>query len=460
MVGSLPKYLEDLEVDSWVVMPKYQRPWFDQHEMETVFEGRAPLGDSEFSYRIEREKDEVLGFPLYAVDIPGRFDRPGIYTDPQSGYSYWDELERFISFQIAALDWIKQMSDKPDVVHCHDHHAGLVPFMMTRCFRYQSQLQSIPTVVTVHNGQYHGEHDLDHYGLLPAFNLEHLGLLDWDGKLNSLAAGVKCAWRVSTVSESYMEELQYQSNGLEMLFAHEKQKSLGIVNGIDVEVWDPSTDPLIANHYETSTVKKGKSANKEILCEEFGLDPSRPLIAFIGRLVGEKGADLLPDLFSHFLKEKRPVSFVVLGTGDPELHRRFRELQNEYVGFFDASLEYNEQLAHQIYAGADFMLMPSRVEPCGLNQLYAMRYGTVPVVRSVGGLKDTVVDLKEKGGYGIRFDSFTLEAAVQAVERATALHADSKHLARVQNKIMSLDFSWKRSAKEYIKMYKDITRRT
>lgn len=453
VVGSLPKYLIEQNVKASVVMPKYHNAWNEAHSYETVFEGGARLGDAPFSFRVQREQGDTLGFPLYGVDIPGRYDRPGVYIDPESGFGYWDELERCMSFQIAVLDWIRQRPGIPDIIHCHDHQTALVPFLMTQCAAYDS-LKSIPTVLTVHNGQYHGEYDHTKDRLLPDFDLDKIGLLDWDGKLNCLATGLKCCWQISTVSQSYLDELSEDSNGLEWLFASERQKSRGIVNGIDTSVWDPQSDTFLENHYSANAFKRGKNSNKKELCEQFGLDPRLPTISFIGRLAAEKGADLLPGVIERFLYETRPINFIILGTGDPGLHKEFRMLNQKYVGFFNATLDYNESLAHLIYAGSDFLIMPSRVEPCGLNQMYAMRYGTIPIVRNIGGLKDTVVDLDQPGGYGITFSGFNHDEAAIAVERAIGL--DEKHINTLRKKIMKLDFSWNASAKEYIEMYRKL----
>ncbi len=455
VVGSLPKYLNKLGENCEVIIPKYQTSWLDAQEYETIWQSNAPMGFESYNFSILKEKNDVLGFPLYVIDIPGRFDRPGVYIDPWSGKGYWDEFERFVSFQIAALEWIVSRGKNPDIVHCHDHHTGLVPFMMTQCNRYRS-LVDVPTIITVHNAEYHGQQDKDRYQLLPAFDINKLGLLDWDGRLNSLAAGLKCAWQISTVSQTYMDELGYQSNGLELLFHQEKAKSRGIINGIDSEVWDPGTDPLLDENFTIRNYKKGKRKNKELLCKEFGLNPELPTFSFIGRLVREKGADLLPDLFTSFMNSDKEVNFVLLGTGDPGLHEIFARMENDHVGYFDATLEYNEKLAHEIYAGSDFILMPSRVEPCGLNQMYAMRYGTVPIVRAVGGLKDSVKDISEAEGYGIRFDEFNLLEAEHAVHRAIDLYSDEKKYWQTVSRIMKLDFSWNRSAEEYIKMYIDL----
>lgn len=456
VVGSLPKYLNQLGHQCEVVIPKYDNHWIGSQEYEQVFEGAFSMASDQVKFSVQKMTDDKLGFPFYVIDILGRFDRPGIYIDPWSGHGYWDELERFVSFQIAALEWIKSRKQKPEVVHCHDHHTGLVPFMLSQCNRYR-EMSEIPTVLTVHNAEYHGEHDLDNFKLLPAFNIDNLGLLDWDGRLNSLAAGLKSAWKITTVSENYMSELAEESSGLEELFRLERKKSTGIVNGIDTEVWDPSTDELIEYNFSYRNRKKGKAENKKYLCKEFDLNPELPTISFIGRLVREKGADLLPDLFKRVMYSDQEVNFVLLGTGDPQLHQIFARMESDHMGYFDATLEYNEKLAHQMYAGSDFILMPSRVEPCGLNQMFAMRYGTVPIVRSVGGLKDTVVDISEKDGYGITFDEFSLEAASNAIDRAVKLYVDSPQHSDVLSRIMKLDFSWKRSAQEYIKMYKALT---
>lgn len=456
VVGALPRYLNKQSADASVVMPKYANKWVRDHEFETVLSGSAPLGDWQFDYRIQREAEDTLGFPLYAIDIPGRFDRPGIYTDEESGGSYWDDFERFASFQIVALDWFNQMTEKPDVIHCHDHHTGLVPFMLTQSYRY-IDLKHIPTVLTVHNAEYHGVYNKEKAYLLPNFDESDMGLLDWDGKLNCLAAGLKTCWRITTVSNSYMDELAHNSNGLEWLFQNERQKSRGIINGIDTEVWNPETDPMIAEHYSQHKMAAGKRENKRVLCKRFGLDSQYPTISFIGRLVHEKGADLLPDLFRTYLESPQCVNFIVLGTGDRSLHHQFQEMRSRFVGYFDATLDYNESLAHQIYAGSDFMIMPSRVEPCGLNQMYCMRYGTVPIVRNIGGLKDTVMDIGKPDGYGITFNDFTLHAAQDAVQRAIDLFKDGRTMAGVRKRIMGLDFSWNASAKEYINMYKELS---
>jgi len=451
VVGALPKYLNQSGHHTMVLLPYYFNDKLQDSKKSLVFEGQAPFAGEPFAYRIYKIEDSK-DFDLFVIDIPGRFDRPGVYIDPWSGHAYWDEKERFVSFQIAALEWLKQQDVIPDVIHTHDHHTALIPFMMSHAFRFEV-FRETPSVLTIHNGEYQGRYNRDDYDLLPAFNLENLGLLDWDGSLNSLAAGIKTAWRVTTVSEGYMEELLEYCHGLEQLLRHEQDKTAGILNGIDGEVWNPETDPLIAHNFTKRGVKGGKSKNREILCDEFQIDPKRPVFSFIGRLVREKGADLIPPLIRKCEEDGVGASFIVLGTGDPSLHAIFESLKHQYFGFFDTRLEYNEKLAHQIYAGSDFLLMPSRVEPCGLNQLYAMRYGTIPVVRATGGLSDTVVDISKEDGYGIVFDEFTLEDAETAVKRGVELFRDKMLFSNKVKQVMSLDFSWRRSTEKYLALY-------
>lgn len=452
MVGALPKYLNDIDFPSTVIMPKYRTPWVRQQEVTPIFTGTFPMLDDFIPFSVEEVTSVELGYPLYLVNIIGQFDRPGIYGDPQAGW-YTDNESRFLYFQRAVAEWLLQSPQKPAVIHCHDYHSGVLPFILTQSFRYQ-KLRSIPTVFTIHNGEYHGSFDWSLSYLIPPFPPKARGLLEWNHRINPLACGIKCAWHVTTVSPTYLEELSQEANGLEVLIRQEKDKASGVLNGIDDNVWDPATDPLIRSHF-TGDVPAYKRGNKEGLSSDFLFDPRLPVFTFIGRLVREKGADLLPDLIDQILSTGADLCFLVLGTGEPELHHRFMALRQKHTGRFDVALKYDERLAHQLYAGSDFLLMPSRVEPCGLNQLYALRYGTVPIVRSVGGLKDTVIDLSEskKKGRGFRFDHFTLEDARQAIWRAREAYDQPDTFADLRQRIMQLDFSWTQAAHNYSNIY-------
>ena len=455
VAGALPKYLNKAGLNASVIIPKYQTKWIVAQSFDVVYSGSIRIHHQYYPFTIERLKSDTLGFPFFVANIPGKFDRPGIYADSNGG-NYEDDVERWISFQQAALQWAQQLEEQPDVLHCHDHHTGLVPFMVKHCYEYQG-LKDTPTIFTIHNGVYHGSFSWDQMYLLPFFDINARGLLDWGSAINPLATAIKCCWRLTTVSPSYMEELRNRSNGLEGLLRSEQAKSVGILNGIDLQVWNPATDPYLEHQLEEDLASY-KAANKAALCERFGLDPDLPLITFIGRLVGEKGADLIPDAVYQFFNYGHKAAFIILGTGEPYLHYRFNQMR-EQLPSFNASLEYNEGLAHQLYAGADFLLMPSRVEPCGLNQMYALRYGTVPIVRSVGGLIDSIVDVDQgEEGSGIRFDGFSVEEAVWALYRAVQLYGDKERFEEIQQHILTVDFSWERSAKTYESIYASLQR--
>jgi starch synthase len=298
----------------------------------------------------------------------------------------------------------------------------------------------------------------DKVNYIPSWDSWKWGLLDWNKTINPLACGIKCADKVNTVSPGYMKELMYEANGLESLFNYEMGKCSGILNGIDYAVWDPGKDTYILDNYGVKDFKSGKKLNKKSLCNEFNFDESLPLIIFIGRLVHEKAADLLPGSISRaFWEAGHKFSCLILGSGDPGIEASLQGLQNNWVGYYNTQIKYNEKLSHQMYAGADFILMPSRVEPCGLNQLYSMRYGTVPVVRRTGGLKDTVIDFGDDGGYGICFNNASEDDIVYSIHRSISLYDDKKKMDEIRKRMMQINSSWETSAAKYIELYKSIT---
>ncbi|WP_423146538.1 glycogen synthase [Rubrolithibacter danxiaensis] len=450
VVGALPKYQNNLGIKAAVVMPYYDKKFTQENTFDTVYKGLVNLGSLQFEFEVLKESADKLGFPLFLIRIPGLLDRPEVY-------SYQDETEQFVTFQLAFLNWASQLDEKPDVVHCHDHHTGLIPFLMYYSASFKS-LAGIPTVCTIHNGQYQGWMSWDKFYYLPDIDPWKTGLLDWNGAINPLASSVKCSWKYTTVSPSYLSELTVNSNGLEALFEMEKEKGVGIINGIDTAVWNPETDPMLVSTYNLNTAKKGKQENKRWLCKEFGFTLGKPLISFIGRLVGEKGADLLPEILTQCLTSlKGKVNFLILGSGDPVLEEQLTALKTDFKKSLNCFIGYNEELSHKIYAGSDFLLMPSRVEPCGLNQLYSLRYGTVPIVRSTGGLKDTVIDFEEEEGYGICFDNADTHSACQAIERAVNLYSNTALLQLLRKRMMALDYSWDKSANQYINLYNSLT---
>jgi starch synthase len=446
VVGALPKYQNKMGHLAKVVMPMYRTKFLYENEFEVVHKGGFGMSNYWFDYTIIKESTNFLGFDLYLVDIFGLLDREKIY-----GYN--DDTERFTAFQIAVVDWISKWKHTPDVVHVHDHQAGLIPFMMQNCFAYR-HLNYIQTVLTIHNAEYQGWMGWDKAGYIPDWDKWKWGSLDWEKNINPLASGIKCAKKVTTVSPGYLNELKYNANGLEKLFEYEKGKCFGILNGIDEEVWDPATDKYIELNYSVEDATSGKEGNKKVLCQQFNLDESKPLIVFIGRLVSEKAADLLPQAISDAIYGMEgSMNFLILGSGDPSVEWQLQQLNGSFMGYYNSQIGYNEKLSHQMYAGADFLLMPSRVEPCGLNQMYAMRYGTIPIVRNTGGLKDTVKDFGEPGGYGICFNNATVWDITYSIHRAVELYKQQERIDEIRSTIMQIDFSWENSAGRYIELY-------
>ncbi len=449
VIGALPKYQQQHKTNAKVIMPFYDTAFIQTHNTATVTEFELTIHQKNYTVSVLQLEEDAMMDTIFLIKIPQLLDRERIY-------GYEDDVERFTTFQNAVLTWICNWQDLPDIIHCHDHHTGLIPFMTLQCPAY-SALKTIPTIFSIHNAQYQGQFSHDKQFLLPEFDHNHVGLLDWDGMINPMAAAIKCAWKVTTVSTSYLQELQKKANGLEHLLAHEKGKSFGILNGIDPDIWNPATDPMIVKNYTMDTFATGKKKNKTWICDSYGLDPEKPLFAFIGRFVYEKAADVLSAAVDAFLTHNKELSVMILGSGSTAIEDELRILQEKYQGNFNVHIGYNEQLSHRIYAGADFLLMPSRVEPCGLNQLYALRYGTIPIVRETGGLKDTVIDMGDDG-VGISHRHASIHDIHHSINRALSLYKDTSKHHSIQKKGMKLDHSWNASAQHYKKLYLSVTK--
>ncbi len=449
VVSALPKYQQLAGISAIVVLPYYDRKFTQENDFDVILESEFEMDGATLQFQVLKETTDKLGFPLHLIRIPGLLDRPEIYCYP-------DETEQFLAFQLAFLEWLTFFRIRPDVIHCHDHHTGLVPFFLNHAIKY-SEYSDIRTVLTIHNAQYQGWIGWEKFYYLPEIDTEKIGMLEWGDCINPLAAAVKCCWAYTAVSPSYLKELTYHSNGLESLFEAEEAKGVGIINGIDTDIWNPETDPMIAVNYNIDSVSEKKHENKKLVAEEFGLDPDKPLFAFIGRLVGEKGADLLPHAITRILTEyKGKVNILILGSGEHYIEDELAGLKEAFEDDYSVFIGYNEALSHRIYAAADFLLMPSRVEPCGLNQLYSLRYGTIPIVRSTGGLKDTVIDFSEPDGYGICFDDADSDSIFDAVARAVELYENTGEINLLRTRMMALDYSWYQSASRYIELYNSL----
>ena len=342
------------------------------------------------------------------------------------------------------------------ICRCYKHLTQTALGKINYCNDYQ-KLKGIKTLLTIHNAQYHGVMDWSKSNVLPKWDPWKQGLLEWHHQINSLATGIKCADKVTTVSETYMRQLKYQSNGLESLFENEQAKCQGILNGIDHEIWNPASDPMVPFHYDKNSFIVGKQKNKDALCAKYHLDRTKPLIVFIGRLVGEKAADVLPGAIQHALeKTKGGANFFVIGAGDTAIESALNYLTQLFPENYNCWMGYDEKIGHEAYAGADFLLMPSRVEPCGLNQMYALRYGTIPIVRDTGGLHDTVIDMGDPNGFGIKFLNADEQDIVYSVQRAIELYEDKDKLTKLIQQCMSIDHSWESVVHEYKKVYESL----
>ncbi len=447
VVGALPKYLLKLGIEASVVLPRYSRDW-QALELKPVFQGSFHLDWEYIRFTVEKSTSPDTPFPVYAISIPGKFDRPDIY-------GFQDEISRCVSFQRALLTWLRDGDMRPDIVHCHDHHTGLIPFMMKHCMEF-SGLSKIPTVFTIHNGAYQGAFPWDLSKLLPAFPAMLGGLLEWGGAINALASAIKCCSKYTSVSEGYLYELMQDGHGLSSLYATEWSKAVGILNGIDDDVWDPTNDPMIEFHLKKKSIDTFKQKNKEAYCNAVGINAEFPMYVFIGRFAYEKGADLLPSIAGEFLHKYPDVTFVFLGSGDAQTESHLRALEHYYGDRVRSHILYSEKLAHQLYASCDFLLMPSRVEPCGLNQMYTMRYGGIPIVHGIGGLRDTVAPLTETSGNGYVFYELASHAVTPMLAVARNMYKHKDILTQIRKRNIARDFSWTQSGKRYIEAYNSI----
>ncbi len=459
VVGALPKYLNLQNYTSDVIIPRHRTQWIEAHTIELIWEATVDQLEYPIHYKVHQlnaQDAEELGYDLYFLDIPGLLDREDVYLQ-ENGHGYHDEMQRHINFQVAVLHYLVHSEKLYNILHCHDHHTGLIPFMKSNCGMFES-LKSVPVMFTIHNAKYQGLMPWKMRYLIPDFTFGEAGLLDWNNHINSLASALKCADLITTVSPHYLNEIQNESGDLKWLYQKERKKSVGILNGVDYEIWDPKVDPHVFYNLKKS-VPRFKKVNKQEFMAKKGLElKDVPFFAFIGRLAYQKGADLLVPAVSQFIHEDNPGNFFFLGSGDQEVGQAIKDLANLFPGRVMSYIGYDESMAHQIYAAQDYLLMPSRFEPCGLNQMYTFRYGGLPIVRRTGGLVDTVIDASLEGGTGLTFEHADVYDLVNALRRAADMYMNfHPHFVKVQEFNTTLDYSWDNSIKQYIKYYNHLT---
>ena len=372
-------------------------------------------------------------------------------------YGNGDDSERFAFFSKACLSALAAVDYIPDVIQCNDWQTALVPVMLDAQFRHA--FPNTRTMYTIHNIEYQGWAGGEFFGDVLGLPWEYRSVLDMGGSVNMMKGAIECADLVTTVSESYARELMYPyyAHGLDGILSNAAWKLTGITNGIDVGTFNPETDPNLPAHYNADTFAEGKAACKAALQEEVGLPvkPDTPLMAMVTRLAGHKGLDLLCYCIRRLLWEE-DCQLLILGSGEEKFEQFFRQLAEEFPDRVSTKIMFRLDLAARIYAGADIYLMPSKSEPCGLSQMNAMRYGTVPVVHATGGLRDTVPPCDEngEGGLGFTFQSYNADDFMEAVKRAIHLYRDNREGFRaLQHTDMSQDFSWNKGAKRYMELF-------
>lgn len=461
VMGALPEALAAAGHEVKVFLPRYGSLDVRHYRPRTVIDPFVITGGTQReTATLEKVEWGQLSAEYYLVGNREYFDRPAFYLDPKTGADYVDNHLRFAFFSRAVLESARRLNWRPDVVHVHDWQAALIPLLLKNGVAGDRFFESAASVVTIHNLGYQGLFDskiFPELGLPDALFYAATGPLEFFGKVNYLKAGIVSADKITTVSERYAEEIRTSDElgcGLKGVLAHRTADLIGILNGADYSVWSPSRDKLIPYRYNLSNLS-GKRMSRVELVREAGL-PLRdkvPVIGFIGRLTGQKGIDLIVDAVERLLALN--VQLMVLGAGEEVYARELETLQSQYPDKFRFCHGFDDALAHRMQAGADILLMPSRYEPCGLNQMYALRYGTVPVVRAVGGLADTVADynLQTGAGTGFVFSEYKPQALIAAVERAVELFHRRQKWTKLMKAGMRQDFSWGRSATRYIEVF-------
>ena len=463
---SLPHALQQQDVDIRIVLPAYQDVLKQLDSFKILGWLSLKLAGKEHNVRILQTSHEKFSMPIWLVDCQDLFDRPGNPYAHEEGYDWFDNSERFTLFSLAVaklgvdalnLDW------KPDVVHTNDWQTGLVSAFL------DNEVDRPKRVFTIHNLAYGGYFSQQEFQRLklPSQWWSSEGV-EFYGNMSMIKAGIVYSDEITTVSPSYAKEICTSEfgYGLAGVLLHRQYKLTGILNGIDPEAWNPQTDPLLPYHYSAKRRNPGKQKNKQALLESNGVEATKeslaaPLLGMVSRLVEQKGVDMIIQAIPQLL-ETTDANFVFIGTGHPHIETQLLKLSERHPQRVMVSIEYSEKKAHLLEAGCDLFMMPSRFEPCGLNQLYSLRYGTLPIVHRTGGLADTVVnayfeDTENKkinsDATGFVFDKATTDEFLKTTHHALTLYSQKKLWNQIQRNAMLQDFSWDKSALEYLRLY-------
>ncbi|GAA0760284.1 glycogen synthase GlgA [Clostridium sartagoforme] len=450
VIGALPKALKDLGVDVRVVIPNYRDIKKEIKESLTYIDNfSVNVGwRTQYCGILEYEYD---GVQFYLLDNEYYFKRGGLY-------GYYDDGEKFAFFDRAVLEFIKHIDWVPDIVHCNDWQTGMIPVLHKLEYIKEEKFKNIKTIFSIHNLFFKGMFSKEVLPELFGYDYEAFnnGSLELYGAVSFLKGAINYADKITTVSKSYAEEIKTPEYGEELdgLLRYRSSVLEGIVNGIDYEEYNPEEDKYIYSKYSIDNIQN-KSINKENLQKELGLPVNKDvaMIGLVSRLTHQKGCDLIINILEELLKEE--VQVVILGTGDSMYEDGFKSFQNRYPKMVNANIRFSNELAHKIYASSDMFLMPSLFEPCGLGQLIALRYGSVPIVRETGGLKDTVVPYNEYEGTGngFGFKNYRFDELLNITKYALGIYKDKNKWNSIVRQSMSSDNSWEKSAMEYIRIY-------
>ncbi len=464
--GTLPQVIKDSGHEIRIIMPRYgsiSERKFKLHDVIRLKDIEVPIGNEKKianvnSSFIANVKSKVQ---VYFLANKEMYERPGIYTSPDSKKDYADNDTRFIFFCRGVLETLKRLGWQPDIIHCNDWQTGLIPAYIKTIYNNDPFFKHIKTVFTIHN--------LAYQGTFPATSFEKTGLpeseftkegVEFYGKLNFMKSGLMYSDVITTVSEKYAEEICSSEEfgcGLEGVLQKKKSHLYGIINGIDYNIWNPETDEHIVKRFDVRTLE-GKVENKKELLSKFGLTfkENVPLLGIISRLVDQKGLDLIKEIADDMMK--LDIQFVMLAAGEKKYQEYFESMHKKYGSKMGVFIGYNDDLAHLIEAGCDMYLMPSRYEPCGLNQLYSLKYGTVPIVRATGGLDDTIQDFDGNTGTGFKFKKYDSKELLKTIQRALKTYQDGAVWKKIMRNGMQQDFSWESSAKKYTNLYRNLAK--
>ncbi len=464
VAGALPIALEGEGIDVRGILPAYAKIDKKEYNLKKVKDVK-PVN---INYNGKDLKAELLegklpnsDVTIYFVDNDYFFGRDGVYNDPATKEGYEDNAERYVFFTRAVMELMKQLDWQPEIIHLNDNHTALIAAYVKRLYAEDAYYKNVKTLISIHNLGYQGIYpkEILWFALFDQAEYYPMSPFEFFDQVNFMKIGITFADLINTVSKTYAEEITSSEEfgfGLEGVLRDRKEDLFGIVNGIDIDIWNPEKDEHIPHNYSLKNLE-GKAKNKEELIKEQGLEPAGdkvPLIGMISRLADQKGFDILAECLDDILEND--LRLVILGTGQKEYHELFEKYAKKYPEKIGVNLTFNNALAHKIEAASDMFMMPSKYEPCGLNQLYSMRYGTIPVVRATGGLKDTVIpfDAKTGKGTGFTFDNYKAEDLMIAVSKALIQYQNKTNWSKLMKNAMTADFSWSRSAKEYINLYK------